>query len=366
MKHRAFNLEIAEQAADWAVRMDKGPLTRAEHQALASWLRISPLHVDEYLLATATLGGIRHVDAGKQIDIDELLKDVSGEVVQMASKAPEAAAKVRSWHRLAAAVALIFATLTTVGAGLWWSQPGEISQPSGDWYETGLGEQRSIQLPDGSVLHINTQSRLKVDYGVSERRIDLIAGEAMFEVEPNPERPFRVWAGDTVAEALGTTFNIRIQEEAAIVSVVEGTVKVDKLTEVAVRSPDGAADAIPASDMHAAGPNTEVILSIGEVASVPSSNEAVNLDQDTIEAITSWRDRILVFESDRLDVIAAEFNRYNRTQLIVGDTDLASVKFTGVFNADDPDSFVEFLEFAGGIEAVQIGQDIRLDQMVMD
>lgn len=362
MTKLSFNREIAEQAADWAVRLDSAPLSKAEQKALADWLRTSPLHIDEFLLASTTLGGFGFVDPDKQIDVDALLKDVSADIIPMEPPTPTIAQPERGWHRMAAAALLSLVAVATTASVIWWTQPAEISQPAGEWYETGLGEQRSIQLADSSVVHINTQSRLKVDYSEAERRIDLISGEAMFEVEPNADRPFRVWAGGTVAEALGTTFNVRVEDEVAIVSVVEGTVKVDKRTLETAAVQDLPVDPVPVAEMHAPASSTEVILSMGEIASVPSSYDAVNLDQDTIEAITSWRERKLVFESDRLDVIAAEFNRYNRTQLVVSDTDLASVKFTGVFDADDPRSFVEFLEFAGGIEAVQDGQEIQLGQ----
>ena len=362
MTRLSFNREISEQAADWAVRLDSGALSKAEQKALADWLRTSPLHIDEFLLASTTLGGFGFVDPDKQIDVDALLKAASAEVIPMEPLAPTTDRPVRGWHRMAATALLSLVAVATTASLVWWTQPAEISQPAGQWYETGLGEQRSIQLADSSVVHINTQSRLKVDYTEAERRIELVFGEAMFEVEPNAERPFRVWAGGTVAEALGTTFNVRVEDEVAIVSVVEGTVKVDKRALETASAQQSLPKPAPPTEVHASAPRTEVILSIGEIASVPSSDDVVNIDQDTIEAITSWRERKLVFEGDRLDVIAAEFNRYNRTQLVVSDTDLASVKFTGVFDADDPDSFVEFLEFAGGVQAVHEGQEIQLGQ----
>jgi len=366
MNKTGFNQEIAEQAADWAVRLDAGELSAAERRDLADWLSASPVHIDEFLLASATISGLSNLDADRQVDLDELLASSSAEVVSLekpqSHAAPESR-RVSSVLKIAAAALVSLAAVSWIGVMLWSQDVPEQTAPSiGEWYETGLGEQRSIQLEDGSLVHINTQSRLQVVFNDAERRVDLLSGEAMFDVEHDPDRPFRVWAGGTVAEALGTVFNVRVDDETAIVSVVEGVVKVDQRAELEALVPEREAEPILAADPSIAPPRDNVILSVGDSASVQSTENAVTIDKQSIEAITSWRERKLVFEAERLDQIAAEFNRYNRTQLVVDDSELAAVKFTGVFDADDPDSFVKFLEFAGGVKAAQTGRDIHLDR----
>ncbi len=91
---------------------------------------------------------------------------------------------------------------------------------------TSLGEQRFFKLDDGSVLYLNTQSRVEVRYSRAARVVRLIEGEAMFTVEHDAARPFRVMAGPTVIQAVGTRFNVYRTRLSTTVSVVEGVVKI--------------------------------------------------------------------------------------------------------------------------------------------
>ena len=68
-----------------------------------------------------------------------------------------------------------------------------------------------------------------------------------------------------------------------------------------------------------------------------------------IAAATSWRTRQLTFEADNLQSIANEFNRYNKTQITISDSRLAQTEFSGIFDADDPESLIAFLEYTGDV-----------------
>ena len=92
-------------------------------------------------------------------------------------------------------------------------------------YTTGVGEQKTIQLADNSVVQLNTNSRLEVDYSSDLRRLSLTQGEAHFDVAHNPQRPFEVLAGQGLVRAIGTAFTVHIRKIDVEVIVTEGTVE---------------------------------------------------------------------------------------------------------------------------------------------
>jgi transmembrane sensor len=110
-------------------------------------------------------------------------------------------------------------------------------------HHTVVGEQQTVTLPDGGLAYLNTDSAIAVSYHADERRIDLLQGEAFFEVVPNKEKPFRVAANGGVAQAVGTAFVVHTHDRRTMVTVTEGTVAVssghgrdqDRLSPVAVR-----------------------------------------------------------------------------------------------------------------------------------
>lgn len=102
---------------------------------------------------------------------------------------------------LSGIVALLIAGL---GVGVYWQLNAAST------YGTQVGEQRSVQLADGSVVRLDTNSRIRVKLSGSERQIDLLEGQALFEVAHDTSRPFRVRADAMTVTALGTVFDVRL------------------------------------------------------------------------------------------------------------------------------------------------------------
>ena len=255
-----------------------------------------------------------------------------------------------------AALAAVFA----FGAILIFSDSfARFGAPEPTIHVTGLGEQRTLSLEDGTLIHLNTQSEIHVAYSESERRVELLKGEALFDIESDIDRPFIVTAGDTVAEALGTIFNVRKLHDAAVVSVVEGKVRVDqrdaeKGYRVQHLAPGDETHLVPLSAQE------PVVLTGGKTASVDSHQRIVDLGEEERETMTSWRDRKIVFERRSLSWIVAEFNRYNRSRLVIADEGLLDERFSGTFSADDPASFVMFLEQHHDMRSIKVGRDTHI------
>ena len=348
---RALNSQIVEEAAGWAVKIEDGPLSNQERIDLSGWLKASPVHVEELLMASALLAGAAHVDPDKKILIERIMAEDSAEVVSLRAmplaSGPEldetgetAGQRVPKWAPFAGGLIAATLLLSVVLGPL---SPLLYPDPS-DEYTTALGEQRTITLADGSLVHINTKTHLRVNYRDDARTIEVIDGEALFDVEKDTDRPFRVITGNAVAEALGTKFNVRHLGDDTVVSVLEG--------RVAVAKPHGSDGASVLPD--------PIVLSDGEGIKLAENDTAPRKTKTDVQALTAWRKRQLVFESHELSAILFEFNRYNTTQLVTSDTDLARQRFSGVFDADDPDSFIAFLKLARDIHTTKIGNEIQL------
>ena len=245
--------------------------------------------------------------------------------------------RLRTWSLRFAAAATI-ATITIIGALQFLPPPIDPNV-----HTTAIGEQTSLPLPDGSMVTINTQSTLKIAYSNQFRDIHLVSGEALFDVTKDPERPFRVMTEHAVVTAVGTQFNVRNVADDVVVTVVEGIVDVEA-THRASMGP-GQVGAAPAVN-ELAGRQPEgrqpARLTVGQQARIAAGEVAVI--ETAVDKATAWRERRLVFESLTLAEVIDEFNRYNDPPLLIDDPALRELPISGVFRANDRDSFVAFLK----------------------
>ena len=345
---------MTDHAALWFVRAQDPDFSRADREEFASWLAGSAEHVLEYLSLAAVSRDIH--EASENLDVDALvaLARGSGDDDNVVALMPrglgvgkdhgESGNRVPRPALWAAAAGLMITLL----AGFWlsWSTSTVV-------HSTVVGEQLSFPLPDGSVVTLNARSLVEVHYTDSERTVRLVAGEALFEVEEDPDRPFRVVTERAVIQALGTSFNVRHREERTIVTVVEGIVGVRPLDEPGEdngigRETSDDADAKTSWPANAGS----VRLTAGQQVLMDSQTVRVTVAEVDVADTTSWRERRLVFEGRALSDVASEFNLYSDRRIEIEDPDLASVLISGAFDADDPESFALFLSSAG-IAAVE-------------
>src|SRR5690606_7046086 len=254
----------------------------------------------------------------------------------------------RRWA-LAASLALI----AMVGLILAQAWPGDfadrgrlVSAPASRTFATDVGEQRSIALADGSVVFLNTNSRAVVRLSASERRIDLMKGEALFEVASDPSRPFRVHAAGTMTQAVGTKFNVRHIGTGIRVVVVEGKVLVDSRPSKAVER----GRTVARNAVSGRRPTDQALLTAGQQVEFRANAGTPVVAEADIVTAASWRMRHLSFDDAGLDEIVAEFNRYNRTPIVLADPTLGRIRLSGVFDANDPRSFMAFIELSTSVE----------------
>lgn len=357
-KDEQVRAAIAEQAGEWFVANDDGPLEAEDSAALVAWLQASPLHVEEFLGVSVIARDLREASADPENSLDTLLEQARD----------DADTGIRSlWPRLAAAVspsrrwltaAVTAAALGALSLGLvvlWNVRPvSQVSAPGGAptlHFATRHGEQLSRRLADGSVLHLNTDSAIGIRYSGTQRLATLTAGQAEFEVAHEPNRPFRVLAGSAEVIALGTKFDVRLTPVATVVTVVEGRVAVGLSP-----SPNGHVTGTKPSHSAVVQLSADQQLRVAE-SEWPATPVAV----DT-ERATSWLRREIVFDHEPLERVAAEFNRYAPKPIEITTPALKSLQISGVFATDDPQAFIAFLRSLKGVRVEVSETRIRVSR----
>lgn len=307
---------IAQQASDWVEFMHKpGMLDR---MAFVRWLKRHDRHAEEYLLMEAIDRALQDVDPQRRLSVDELLARPDADVVELPTRHTAGTKTKRRW--LTAAVAA--ASVAAVSLAVWFSP---LSNRGWEPIATAVGEQRVIELADGSTVYVNTASKLQVRLSAESRDIRLLAGEALFDVDHDPSRPFLVHAGATTVRAVGTQFNVYRRPENVRVTVLEGKVQVST----------------DASSKQVAAPT---LLAVGEEADIPKNAPLEKHQQSDLSKTVAWQKRRVMFRLNELQTIAEEFNRYNRTpRLRVEGAAAEACCFSGVFDVDDPQSFARML-----------------------
>ncbi len=341
-----LSFEVTRQAAHWVVQLRSPDRPTNTESDFADWLRASPAHVGEYLKAVEVWEALSHpdVDGASTPEhlIDEAQRSVATTLPIGRSSLPPAVARERGrFFRpgLAAVLALLLVT-----GWLGWKRFAELD------LTTGRGEQRSAVLPDGSIVELNTQSEIRVVYTRLQRRIDLIRGEAFFQVAKNPERPFVVFTDLATATAVGTRFSVYRAAKGTIVTVEEGRVLVRDLS----RGTDSGERRQQAQGIE---------VDPGTQAEAQPSRPVLTYHTDLARSL-AWRQRRLVFEGAPLSEVVEEFNRYNAVPLVVVDARLGGRHISGVFGANDPESLIDFLTQVDHIpvnradaRTVRIGED---------
>jgi len=231
-------------------------------------------------------------------------------------------------------------------------------------FRTARGEQRSIVLEDGSLVVLNTLSEIRIDLTSSSRRAVLTAGEALFDVAKDPDRPFTVDAGPLAIRVTGTRFNVYRQQARTVLTVVEGKVEVTPAETSRVLPGERAIayddERHPAAEALGQPATPTVTVTAGERVAVDVDG---GMDRDVpvnLERATAWTQRRLIFDNESLARVSEEFNRYNRLPVIIEDSSCAGRRITGVFNATDTRTLVAFLERQQGITVRRDPDAIRV------
>ena len=316
---------IDETAAGWAARRLSGE-SADDRPAFERWLAESPAHEEAYGRAEAAW---------------RLIGEAAGapELITLRRQALDRA-RGRRRHgglrldRRAVAAAIVGLTAAPL-ATLWWSRA---RAPHEEILQTGLGEQRTVTLPDGTRLSLDAMTLARVNYTPAFRTIDLVSGRAYFEVAKDAGRPLRVRAGPRTVTAIGTAFTVEREAATTSVLLMEGRVSVsnhESRTAIAYMDPRQ------------------------ELTMVDGGAMARRADIDVDRAL-AWRGGKLVFDNVRLQDAAARMNRYSTVQIVCVDTRTQGLRISGIFRAGESHAFVEAVQSYFPVEAQASSATIEL------
>lgn len=176
---------------------------------------------------------------------------------------------LRSSYRLMAAAAILL--LLIAGGSWWWTHQDMV-------YTTAFGEWETAELPDGSIVKLNSNTTLRLEKNWDEgaTRKVWLSGEAYFQIEKKPatQLRFQVITDDLIVEVLGTTFNVHSRGEHTEVFLEEGSVSLE-LESTAKR---------------------EMLMEPGQKLAYSKAQGTI-LKNETVSAefTTSWKDGLLKF-----------------------------------------------------------------------
>ncbi|MNJ19901.1 fec operon regulator FecR [compost metagenome] len=291
---------VREQAAQWFARSCDGALAQDQQALLATWLAQHPQHRYEYDQLTKLWSAADVIPRGRL------------EVLCQADPV-RAMPRRRFLHQALAACVAVAA----VGLGWFGWQHHQLNFQ--DQLHTALGERRQLSLPDGSELELNGRTELKVDFSAGVRRIELTAGEVMFNVAHDTDRPFVVSAGNGTVTVTGTRFDVRLDPTRTRVAVEQGSVKVQ------------GRDA------------SHALLTAGLGSQVDAQGKVAEPYAVDAAALTAWRKGKLVFNDAPLSEVVEEVSRYRAQPLRVAPGKVAALRLSSTFSSDDTDALLRAL-----------------------
>lgn len=326
---------IAERAAEWLEQLEQaGPEERAR---FVKWLKESPQHGWEILLATSTDIALKQLVKEARLtatDIDAKASNVvpiEPRTLRDSTTGPGwlrpwvdvLTGRYRSARRLAAVAAfLAIASLMTIA----------IQAVSDRTISTGPGEWQTATLADGTILHAGPRTRVSVNITDRERVVRLAHGEVMVYVTKDPARPFFVRTDLATARAIGTAFAVqRTEPNRVSVTVKEGLVGVARGIRETETAPTLLASA-------------SIVLKAGEQTQVMPDGAPLRVQHVDVDRDLAWVGGRLVF-NHRIAEAIRELNLRNRTQIQLLDPEIGERRIVGVFDASDPMAFAKTLEY---------------------
>ena len=313
------------EASEWMAKLDKG-LSNEDTDALLTWMSADPRNKKQ-LLAMARMWD--KMDALARLS--EVFPRISGAAPRPVQQITRRFAMVASF--------IVILVVGAAGALINQFDVSLFSEPASGTatYETAIGGTSTIELADGSIITLNTNSRATVGFSAQQRIVQLERGELHIDVAHDPTRPLSVIAAGRIVQAVGTSFSVRIDDSQRVeVLVADGRV------QIGVREP-GTADNDPSGPARETA--NKLLISQAERVFLNAGEEAVEvLEPEEIEVQLSWRSGNLIFRGESLATAVSEVGRYTSVAFVINDEELRRVRVAGLFKTGDVAGFLASLE----------------------
>jgi transmembrane sensor len=318
---------IDDEASIWLVRLDNGNLSDQLRKELKSWLSADKRH-------PVALKAMADIWDG----MDEILMTIDDESSKNVTLWP---VLKPIFEPFALAASVCFLAIL-----VFFAIPNDVQKNT---YATVVGQQMSTTFDDGSIIHLNTNSRIETEFSDEKRIIKLIQGEALFEVAHDPKRPFIVYAGNRLVQAIGTKFVVHLKSENIQVTVTDGKVKMSKvplnktLTDIKDHN-------------NTDTKKDDVYITKGEKVIV-GANQAPKLTlikPENLKRALSWLDGKLIFVNEELFDVIEEINRYIDVEIVLKDPSLHKITISGRFDLEDSEALIEAIELSFNMDSQRL------------
>lgn len=319
-------------ASEWYIKLHTQNANQDLHKEFKEWLAADPENELAYIECEIALSALNHLE--KAPEVQSIIESIETEHPETAFNFSKIWGKFsqKSTLRYTTAITgLVCICLLSMNLLNFYSKPPTNNQI----YSTLPGKQKTIALNDGSIVNLNTGSQLHINYEEKRRQLALKKGEAVFTVEHDPTRPFDVIAGNRIVRAIGTRFNIIIDGDNIIVSVLEGKVKVLNQTTLRKNTIDIEKNITP-------GFSASYNINDDSVITITKSEKT--------ERISGWLQGQLTFNNWMLADAIKEHNRYADIKIFFKDKRINAMRIAGVFKIGDTESFLSALKATFPIE----------------
>ncbi|WP_083921368.1 FecR family protein [Dasania marina] len=327
---------VETEANEWFLRIREGGLNSLEHSAWSRWMSKDAAH-EQAFLAVELLWG----------DLDSLADMVMPTEAALAADTYQGDEPISHWHQPAAANsddgAGVVVRLRTQyrralrGSPVQYAMSAAASVlligfvvlmnlgqnsgivPSVKSFQTGHGQHKQVALQDGSVIDLGAESILTVSYTPENREVNLVSGEAYFQVASDKARPFTVQTGSGYVQVVGTAFNIDRDDSSSTITVLEGHVRVASERQALV---DSSARIQPIGQHFAE-------LLAGDQLVVDGEGVLGAVQKVDAASAISWREGLLVFVKQPMGDVVNELNRYSKQRIILANASITAIDFTG-------------------------------------
>jgi transmembrane sensor len=312
---------LEQETTEWLVRLTSGEATPADFADFAQWQQRSPAHQHAYQKIAALWEGLEKPLLAWNQQQNPLA--IQAEAIENSDNLNEEYADHKAsaenvWLKPLSMAALL---VIIMAFSLF---PDYLHHPLAD-YRTRIGEQTSVTLPDGSIIHLNTDTAININYTLQARNVEILQGEAEFEVAHDKQKPFNVTSGAVKTQAIGTKFLVRYDNDQGLVTLLEGK----------VRTAAGISDS--------GHTPTQITLTAGEQAEF-NGNNLIAAKQADGAGSDSWKHGRLLMNFVTLEHAISEINRYRRGTVKLIDSSLAQREINAAIDLKHIDNWLDALE----------------------
>jgi len=303
------NSALSKTAAKWFIRMQEAAPDSAERTQFEAWLMQSPQHQQEYASISEAWIGIDSVDELQKLADARQAKQENQRIHQN-----KRTKKIKNTlGAISACMVFAFAGLIGYQQYQQWQTAPTMQLAS----QSNTAQIITQSLEDGSQITLNASSQIQVTYYRHQRHIDLLKGEAIFNVEKDANRPFVVETNTAKITVLGTRFAVNKLSQLVRVSVDHGKVQVESKAD-----------------------GSKILLQNGQVAEIPNG-QVVQPKNAQAADYFKFATGTIVFNQAGMLEVAEVLSRYRQKNVIVHGK--LQDNISAVFQVKDTETFINTL-----------------------